>query len=208
MDQNAGLRLKDHILDSKPHQFRDPEAAREAKMKHCAITNAVPDSWVRGIQNRLHFLGSEVPDEACVRFLRRNGKNTLNLLQRRGHAIFHVMHERLNGCEPDVSGTSGIPATGFQMVQEVHNKRRVQLLQLQFRGREFDATAGVFEQKPEGMRIRVACVGAGAPFDGQALLEKGRDVRSEKDHGRPPAKKLWHESAMFLIRSGVASRYQ
>src|SRR5437773_2279473 len=79
---------------------------------------------------------------------------------------------------------------------------------LQFRGREFDAMAGVFEQKPEGMRIGVACVGAGAPFDGQALLEKGRDVRGEKDHGRPPAKKLWHESAMFLIRSGVASRYQ
>jgi len=68
--------------------------------------------------------------------------------------------------------------------------------------------AGVFEQKPEGMRIGVAGVGAGAPFDGQALLEKGRDVWGEKDHGRPPAKKLWHESAMFLIRSGVASRYQ
>ena len=33
-------------------------------------------------------------------------------------------------------------------------------------------------------------------------------MRAEKDHGRPPVKKLWHESAMFLIRSGVASRYQ
>src|SRR5664279_6012664 len=58
------------------------------------------------------------------------------------------------------------------------------------------------------MRIRVASVGAGAPLDGQALLEEGRDVRGEKDHGRPPLKKLWHESAMFLIRSGVASKYQ
>src|SRR5437870_7933256 len=58
------------------------------------------------------------------------------------------------------------------------------------------------------MRIGVAGVGAGTPFDGQALLEEGRDVWGEKDHGRPPAKKLWHESAMFLIRSGVASRYQ
>jgi hypothetical protein len=58
------------------------------------------------------------------------------------------------------------------------------------------------------MRIGVAGVGAGAPLDRQALLEEGRDVRGEKDHGRPPVKKLWHESAIFLIRSGVASKYQ
>src|SRR4051794_8510842 len=58
------------------------------------------------------------------------------------------------------------------------------------------------------MCIGVASVGTGTPFDRQALLEKGRDVRGEKDHGRPPVKKLWHESAMFLISSGVASRYQ
>jgi hypothetical protein len=130
VDQNAGLRLKHQILDPESHQFRDPEAAREAKMKHGSITDAVPDSWVRGIQNRLHFLGSEVPDKPCICFLRGDGQNTSDLLQRRGHAIFHVMHERFDGCEPDVSGTSAISATGFQMVQEVQNQRSVQLLQL------------------------------------------------------------------------------
>jgi len=94
------------------------------------------------------------------------------------------------------------------MIQEVHNERSVQLLQLQLRGRAFDGVAGVFEQQPEGMRIGITCVRTGAPFDWQALLEKGREVRAEEDHGRPPVKKRWHESAMSLIRSGVASRYQ
>jgi hypothetical protein len=93
-------------------------------------------------------------------------------------------------------------------VQEVHNKRSVQLLQLQLRRWELDGGAGVFEQKSEGIRIGVACVWAGAPFNGQPLLEKGREVWGKEDHGRPPVKNLWHESAMFLIRSGVASRYQ
>src|ERR1039457_2999823 len=64
------------------------------------------------------------------------------------------------------------------------------------------------KQEPESMRIGVAGVGAGAPLDRQALLEEGRDVRGEKDHGRPPVKKLWHESAIFRIRSGGASKYQ
>src|ERR1035438_2984769 len=177
-------------------------------MKHRPVTDAVPDSWVRGIQDRLHFLGSEISDKPGVRLFRRDGQNPLDLLQRRRHAIFHVVHERFDSCEADVSGTSAIAATCFQVVQEVHNERSVQLFQLQLRGRQLDAGAGVFEQKPEGMRIGVASVGAGAPLDGQALLEEGGDVWGEKDHGRPPVKKLWHESAMFLIRSGVASRYQ
>jgi hypothetical protein len=58
------------------------------------------------------------------------------------------------------------PPRGFEVVQEVHNQRSVHLLQLQLRRRKFDAAAGVFDQKPEGMRIGVASVGAGAPFDG------------------------------------------
>jgi hypothetical protein len=100
-------------------------------MKHCPITDAVPESWVRAIQNRLHFLGSEVPDKPRIRFLRGDGQNALDLLQRRRHSVFHVVHERFDGCEPDVSGAGGIAAIGFQMVQEVHNKRSVQLFQLQ-----------------------------------------------------------------------------
>src|SRR3954468_566086 len=99
-------------------------------MKHGPITDAVPNSWVGGIQNRLHFLGSEVPDKPCICFLRGDGQNALDLLQRRWHAIFHVMHEGFDGGEPDVSGTSAISTTGLQMVQEVHNQRSVQLLQL------------------------------------------------------------------------------
>ena len=56
VDQNAGLRLKHHILDPESHQFRDPQATREAEMKHCTVTDALAESRVGGIQNRLHLL--------------------------------------------------------------------------------------------------------------------------------------------------------
>jgi hypothetical protein len=74
------------------------------------------------------------------------------------------------------------------------------LLQLKLRGWKFKALAGVFEQKPEGVRIGIAGVGAGATLYGQALLKESRDVWGEQHQGRPPVKKLWHESAMLLIR--------
>ena len=131
VDQNAGLRLKHHIFDPESHQFRDTQSTRKAKMKHRSVTDAVPDSWVRGIQDRLHLLSGEVPDKPGVRLFRRDGQNPLDLLQRRRHAIFHVVHERFDGCEPDVSGTSAIATTCFQMVQEVHDERSIQLFQLQ-----------------------------------------------------------------------------
>ena len=72
----------------------------------------------------------------------------------------------LNGGEPDVSGTSAVAASCFQMVQEVHDQRGIELLQLPLRGWKFNAMAGVCEQKPEGVRIGIAGVGAGALFYG------------------------------------------
>ena len=43
---------------------------------------------------------------------------------------------------------------------------------------------------------------------GKRCWRKAAMCGAMKNHGRPPVKKLWHESAMFLIRSGVASKYQ
>src|ERR1035437_4442339 len=98
-------------------------------MKHCPVTDAVPDSWVRSIQNRLLFLGREVPDKSGIRLFRGDCQNALDLLQRRRHTIFHVAHERLDGCEPDVSGSGVIATSCFKMVEEDDYQRCIKLLQ-------------------------------------------------------------------------------
>ena len=118
------------------------------------------------------------------------------------------MHERLDGGKADVSGTSTVSAVRFQMTQEVHDKRSINLLQIQFGGSNLQAPAGVFKQEFERVRIGVASIRARPPLKRQALLQKSRDVGRDQVHGRPPAKKAWHESAMPFISSGVASRYQ
>jgi hypothetical protein len=44
VDQNTGLRLKDHVLDSEAHQLGNPHSTSETEMKHCSVTDAVPAS--------------------------------------------------------------------------------------------------------------------------------------------------------------------
>jgi hypothetical protein len=41
------------------------------------------------------------------------------------------LDEQFDGCEPDVSGTGAIATICFEMVQEVHDERSVQMFQLQ-----------------------------------------------------------------------------
>jgi hypothetical protein len=94
------------------------------------------------------------------------------------------------------------------MIQEVHDQRSVDMLELQLRWWNVHRSAGVFKEKPERVGVGVAGVGAGTSLDGQALLKKSCDVRCDENHGRSPVKKLWVESAMDLIKSGVACKYQ
>jgi len=82
MDQNAGLGVKSNILEAEPHQLRHPESTREAKVEHCQIADAVADSRVGRVQNRLHFFGTEVSDKPCIRPLCGDRQNSLDLVQR------------------------------------------------------------------------------------------------------------------------------
>jgi hypothetical protein len=98
VNQNAGLRLQHHIFDPESHQFRDPQSTREAEMKHRPVTDARPDSWVRGIQDRLHLLGSEVPDEPSIRLFRRMARIRWICSSAEG-TRYSVVHERFDSCE-------------------------------------------------------------------------------------------------------------
>jgi hypothetical protein len=128
--------LESNVNDANTDQFRHSQSPRETEVQHCAITNADPANWIRSIQNGLHFLRREVPDEAHVRFLGRNRQDAANLFERRRHPILYVPHERFDRCEPDVSGTSTVSARCFQVIQEVHYERGIYLLQLQLRRRD------------------------------------------------------------------------
>jgi len=85
--QDIGLGLESNVNDANADEFRHSQPARETEVQHCAITNTDPPNWIRSVQNGLHFLRREVPDETHVRFLGRNRQDAANLFQRRRHSI-------------------------------------------------------------------------------------------------------------------------
>jgi hypothetical protein len=66
----------------------------------------------------------------------------------------------------------------------------------------------VFQQQLERVGVRVGGVTAGAALDRQSLLKERSDVWRKRRHGRPPMTKRSHRSAMSVINSGTASKYQ
>ena len=155
-------------------------------MKHGAISDAVPESGFRSIQDGLQFFGIEVFDKACDGFLCRDCENPMDLFQSGGRTIFHKAHEGFDGRQSDVSGTGAIAPRCFQMIQKLENQRRINLLQIQLGWCGLQAMAGIFKEKLKSVCIGVAGVAAGMTFDGQTLLEKGCDMRCNEDRGRPP----------------------
>jgi hypothetical protein len=116
VDQDAGLWLKNHVLNSEAHQLGNPHPTSETKMEHSSVTDTVPMSRIGSVQDRLHLLGRQVPDKPGIRLLRGDGQNALDLLQGRWDTIFHVAHEGFDGRQPDVPGTSAIATGCFEVI--------------------------------------------------------------------------------------------
>src|SRR5947209_10355494 len=94
------------------------------------------------------------------------------------------------------------------MIQKRDDQRRIDLLQVQSRGRDVRSLTGEFQEQFERVGIRIRGVTTGAALDRQSRLKEGSDVWRERRHGRPPMTKRSQRSAMSSISSGTASRYQ
>jgi len=85
-------------------------------MKHGTVADTIAYSWVRSIKDGLHFFGREVLDKPGIGFLCRDRQNAMDLLQGRRHTMLHIVHKRLDGRQPNVSGPGPIPTFCFQMI--------------------------------------------------------------------------------------------
>ena len=188
VDQDARLGLESNVNNTNPDQFRHPQSTGKTEVQHCAITNTHTVCRIRSIQDRLHFLGCQMPHKTRVRLLGGNRQNAVNLFEGRWHPVLHIPHERLDRCEPNVSGSSAVSARCFQVIQEVHDEYCIDVLQLQLRGRSLQAVARIFKEEPESVRVRVTGVRAGLALQRQPLLEESRDMWRDQSHGRPPMK--------------------
>src|SRR5262249_48012648 len=104
-----------------------------------------------------HFWGCQVSDQTALRFLCRNSQNPLNLFQSRRYPVLHVMHKGFDGREPDVSGGGAIATRSFQVAQEVHDQRSVEVFQMQLRRRNLEAGQSSLHKNGVSIKSLMRC---------------------------------------------------
>jgi hypothetical protein len=146
VDQNAGLWLQLEILQAESNKFGDSEARRKAQVEHRPVSDSQSVCRVRSVQQELRLLLGQVGNDSSISLLDRDGQHALNLFHRRGQSVLHIPHKGPDRRQADVSAAGAIVASAFQMIQEVHDQRSVHLLEVEFRGLNFEAFTGVTEE--------------------------------------------------------------
>ena len=94
------------------------------------------------------------------------------------------------------------------MLQERDDQGRIDLLEVQRGRRDVQLRTRIGQQQLERVRVRVRGVRTGAALKWEALLKERAEMWRQRCHGRPPMTKRSQRSAMSVISSGTASRYQ
>ena len=97
-------------------------------MQHRPIAHAIPAFRVRGVENCLHFLWSQVSDEPCDRLFGRDCQDASNLVGSRRLTKLKEVHEGLDGREAYVSRAGAVASRGLEVIEEAEHQGRIELI--------------------------------------------------------------------------------
>ena len=127
-----------------------------------------------------------------IGFFGRNGENTPTVFQQGRHAILEKAHKRLDRHQSGIARAGAVVALGLQIVEELHDQWRIELLQRQRRRRQLQSRTGELEQELECIGIAVTGMVARTALQRQTFTEKGTHVRGNRCHGFSSVKKASH----------------
>src|SRR5258705_252713 len=110
-------------------------SAHECELQHRPIANAEARRRIRCVEERALLLCTEMPDDAGVHLLRGNGPYSPHLVEHRGHPMLDELHEGPDGGQSGIARARRVAAFLLEMVEELEHQRRVELLELDIRGR-------------------------------------------------------------------------
>src|SRR4030095_5316158 len=102
-----------------------------------------------------------------------------------------------------ITRAGAVMALGLQIVEELHDQWRIELLQRQRRRRQLQARTGELEQELECIGIAVTGMVARPALQRQTFPEKGAHVGRNRCHAFSSLKKASHAVAMSPISCGV-----
>ena len=101
----------------------------------------------------MRLAGGQMRHEARVGALHRDGEDAADLVERGRKAVLEEAHEGANGGEPRVARAGAVGALVLEKLKEPEHERRVEVLDLEIRGRHAHARAGKREQQLEGVGV-------------------------------------------------------
>ena len=104
-------------------------------------------------------------------------------------------------------GAHGVRTVAFEVRQEPPDERRVEIAELELRGRFGDVGRREAQQQPPGISVRGDGVRAGVALLNQPVRKERLERGGEDVHAEPPR---WRSrrSVANRISSGAADRYQ
>src|SRR3989442_10180574 len=178
-------------------------------MEHRPVTDAVAPLQIRHIQEALHLLDREIMHQPGLGFLGRDGENTPTVFQQSRHAILEKVHKGLDRHQSGITRAGAVMALGLQIVEELHDQWRIELLQRQRRRRQLQSRTGELEQELECIGIAVTGMLARTALQRQTFTEKGTHVGGNRCHTFSSFfKKASHACAMLPSSCGVLAKYQ
>ena len=177
-----GASAKNKILALKPGHLREAKAGLYRRQHECVVAPVGPGIPARCSEQRIDFWTREKADQGACEALAWNCENTLDLRGVLRRLKGHISKERMDRRQAEVPRSHADPVVLFQMVQELADQGRGDLLELKLRGTGVQVLLGELQQPTERISIGGDGVWAHLTLLHQSLQEESLEQRSEARH--------------------------
>jgi hypothetical protein len=116
------------VLPAKSNQFRNPQASLDGHDEKGSISTADPCRWVRGRNQSIDLFALEKLDKPPLIALVWYGEDALAEQCMGGFLQGDVSKEGMDCSQPHIAGASGVPTISFEMIEELTDERRIEIL--------------------------------------------------------------------------------
>src|SRR6266851_9849440 len=141
------------IADDQAREFREAQTGLECKKQQRMVPTASPGRAVRHREECQQFSTVQECDESPFESLRRDGQDALDVVRVLGVVEGREAEEAVDGSKSGVACADTVLAVLFEILQEGADERRVDVREVESRGRLASPLVGEPNQQAEGVAI-------------------------------------------------------
>ena len=165
---DVGACSQDDILAAQANQFGNPEPRLEEEQNHSPIAAPNPTGAIGDRQQSIHLLRVDKFDGPTFVAFAGHRQNSLAEQRMRRLLQGNVLKEGVKCGQADVPGAGAILTAALQIIEEITNKRGVQIVKREARGRFAQPLFCELKEQAERIAISRYGMGTGLPLSKQA----------------------------------------